>query len=134
MRHAAVRPGDPTNASVGSVVSIHPYRAEREPAVRSMDTIPDIADTEQWVARTAARERDGRAAESALALLHPSDREPTVCPVLSWQAGEGCRSVAVRRAARPPYRQTSTAMAACDRLADGAAPAERPGTPGRRRA
>jgi hypothetical protein len=95
-----------------------------------MDSIPDIDDTELWVMRTTLRERYGREMEFQVAdaevRLNPSDRELTSCPVVVWQADDGCRFAIVKSGERSyrcqffykPYRQMGTGIAEYDNLAE----------------
>ncbi|MBK1721426.1 hypothetical protein [Thiocystis violacea] len=95
-----------------------------------MASIPDITETEQWILRTTLRERDGREVEIQLAdaeiRLHASDRELTNCPVIVWQAEDGCNFVILKvgdRAYRcqffyKPYTQMGTGIDQYDDLAE----------------
>jgi hypothetical protein len=62
-----------------------------------MAEIPDITETEHWVMQTTPAERYGRDLEIQLAdaeiRLSPSDRELSVCPVISRRADDGCNFV-----------------------------------------
>ena len=62
-----------------------------------MAEIPEITDTEDWILRTALKERYGRDPEIQLAdaeiRLSPSDRELANCPLVHWQDEEGCNFV-----------------------------------------
>jgi len=87
-----------------------------------MALVPDITDTEQWVMRTTLRERYGRDTEfqqgDAEVRVHPGDRELTTCPVLVWQAEDGCNFVIVKTGERnyrcqffyKPYKQMGTGI------------------------
>ncbi len=95
-----------------------------------MTTIPDITDTEQWILRTTLRERYGRDSELQFAdaeiRLHASDRELTLCPVVVWQAEDGCNFVVFKTGERryrcqffyKPYKQMGTGVDEYDALAE----------------
>lgn len=95
-----------------------------------MASIPDITDTEQWILRTTLRERYGHDLELQLAdadiRLQPSDRELTLCPVVVWQADDGCHFVIFKTGERAyrcqffykPYKQIGTGVAEYDDLAE----------------
>jgi hypothetical protein len=57
-----------------------------------MPQVADITDSEQWIVRTALRERYGREVPLQIAdsdiRLRPSDRELTSCPVFYWEDGD----------------------------------------------
>jgi hypothetical protein len=87
-----------------------------------MPTIPDITETEQWIMRTTLRERYGSDLDLQLAdaeiRLHASDRELTNCPVIFWQAEDGCHFVIFKSGERTyrcqffykPYKQMGTGV------------------------
>ncbi len=95
-----------------------------------MDSVPDITDTEKWVVKTTLRERYRREVEIQLAdaeiRRHPADRELTVCPVILWQAEDGCNFVIVKVGERQyrsqffykPYKQMGTGIDEFDDLAE----------------
>lgn len=95
-----------------------------------LTTIPDITDTELWILHTTLRERYGRDSELQLAdaeiRLHASDRELTLCPVVVWQAEDGCNFVIFKSGERryrcqffyKPYKQMGTGVDEYDDLAE----------------
>lgn len=95
-----------------------------------MAAIADITDTEQWILRTALKERYGRdmAVQFADAeiRLYPSDRELASCPVLYWRGDDDCNFVVFKCGERKyrcqfyyqPYKQMGTGVAEYDDLAE----------------
>lgn len=95
-----------------------------------MPEIPDITETETWVLKTTLKERYGRDVEFQLAdaeiRLSPSDRELAICPVIYWQAEDGCHFVIFKSGERKyrcqffykPYRQLSTGVREYDDLTE----------------
>jgi hypothetical protein len=85
-----------------------------------MASVPDITDTERWVIKNTLRERYGRDLEYQLAdaeiRVHAADRDLTTCPVLYWQAEDGCNFVLFKTGERAyrcqffykPYKQMGT--------------------------
>jgi hypothetical protein len=98
--------------------------------VFDLATIPDITETEQWILHTTLRERYGRDLELQLAdaeiRLHASDRELTRCPVVVWQADDGCHFVIFKAGERTyrcqffykPYKQMGTGIDEYENLAE----------------
>ncbi|MCU0766950.1 MAG: hypothetical protein MUE39_06190 [Gammaproteobacteria bacterium] len=66
--------------------------------------IPDITDTEKWIVTTTLRERFGRDVPfdvgDAEIRLNASDRELSNCPVVHWQAEDGCHFVVMKTGER----------------------------------
>jgi hypothetical protein len=95
-----------------------------------MAAIPDITETEKWIMQTALKERYGRDMEIRLAdadiRLHPTDRELKSCPVIYWQAGDGCSFVIFKTGEcsyrcqfyYEPYKQMGTGVHKFDDLAE----------------
>ncbi len=95
-----------------------------------MASIPDITDTEQWIIQTTLKERFGREMEIQLAdseiRLHASDRELSSCPVIFWQADDGCSFVIFKSGERnyrcqffyKPYKQMGTGVTEYDDLSE----------------
>lgn len=92
--------------------------------------IPDITETELWVLRTTLRERYGGDIDIQLAdadvRVSPADRELTPCPVLFWQADDGCNFVIFKVGEHAyrcqffyqPYKQMGTGRTDYDDLAE----------------
>jgi hypothetical protein len=97
-----------------------------------MTSVPDIADTEQWVIETTLRERYGRDLDLQLAdadiRLCPPHRELTSCPVILRRSDDGCTFVIFKSGERKyrcrlfhkPYKLMGTGMDEYDDLAEGA--------------
>jgi hypothetical protein len=95
-----------------------------------MASVPALNASEQWVVTTTLRERYGRDLEYQLAeaeiRLHPADRELTTCPVIVWQAEDGCTFVLVKTGERSyrcqffykPYQQMGTGTVEYENLAE----------------
>jgi hypothetical protein len=92
--------------------------------------IPDITTTEQWIIHTTLQERYGHPVTTALAdaevRLHPADRSLTVCPVIAWQAEDGCQFLIFKTGEQryrclfyyQPYKQMGTGRPDYDELAE----------------
>jgi hypothetical protein len=95
-----------------------------------MAPVPDITETERWVIKTTLRERYGRDVEHQLAdaevRVHPAERELATCPVIYWQAEDGCNFVIFKTGERAyrsqffykPYQQMGTGTEDYDDLAE----------------
>ena len=95
-----------------------------------MPKIPDITETEAWIVQTTLKERYGRETEYQLAdadiRLQASDRELTSCPVIFWQADDGCSFAIFKTGDRnyrcqfyyKPYKQMGTGVAEYDDLSE----------------
>jgi hypothetical protein len=95
-----------------------------------MAAIPDITETERWVIQTTLKERYGCEVPYDLAdadvRLHPSDRELTPCPVIYWQADDGCHFLTFKTGERSyrcqfyyqAYKQMGTGVDEYDDLTE----------------
>ncbi len=95
-----------------------------------MSPVPDITDSEKWVMKITLTERYGREVEIQLAdadiRRYPADRELTACPVIYWQAEDGCNFVVFKVDDRryrcqffyKPYKQMGTGIDEYDDLAE----------------
>jgi hypothetical protein len=93
-------------------------------------SIPDITDTERWIIETTLKERYGRPVDYQLAdaevRVNPADRELTNCPVIFWQADDGCNFVIFKTGERnyrcqffyKPYKQIGTGVYEYDDLTE----------------
>ena len=93
-------------------------------------SIPDLTETELWIARTALKERHNRDIELQLAdadvRISTADRELTFGPVLVWHSDDGCTSAIFKTGERDdrgqffdkPYKQMDTGVPQYNELAE----------------